>query len=63
MHRCFFTTKQTGSEDLKHKETKFNYAKMDYYDILDIGVNASEIEIKKAYLKAAKKYHPDVYKS
>jgi curved DNA-binding protein len=36
---------------------------MDYYDILDIGVNASEIEIKKAYLKAAKKYHPDVYKS
>lgn len=36
---------------------------MDYYDILDIGVNASEVEIKKAYLRAAKKYHPDVYKS
>ena len=64
--RSFSTTKQTVSQDTKQseqKETKFNYARMDYYDILDIEVNASEIEIKKAYLRAAKKYHPDVYKS
>lgn len=36
---------------------------MDYYDILEVEADASDIEIKKAYLKMAKKYHPDVYKS
>lgn len=36
---------------------------MDYYDILEVDTDASDIEIKKAYLKMAKKYHPDVYQS
>jgi len=36
---------------------------MDYYDLLEIDKDASDINIKKAYLKMAKKYHPDVYKS
>lgn len=33
--------------------------KRDYYDILGIHKNAEEAEIKKAYRKLAKKYHPD----
>jgi DnaJ-class molecular chaperone len=38
--------------------TKAN-PKKDYYDILDVDEDASQEEIKKAYKKLAKKYHPD----
>ncbi|MGN6646731.1 MAG: DnaJ C-terminal domain-containing protein [Cytophaga sp.] len=33
---------------------------MDYYKILGIDKNATEADIKKAYRKMARKYHPDV---
>jgi curved DNA-binding protein len=33
---------------------------IDYYTILEVAKNATDVEIKKAYRKLARKYHPDL---
>ncbi len=35
-------------------------SKRDYYEVLEIGREATDTDIKKAYRKLAKQYHPDV---
>lgn len=39
-----------------------NLAKRDYYEVLGVDRNATEDELKRAYRKLARQYHPDVNK-
>jgi len=43
----------------RYKDNIEKLKKMNIYEILEINSNASKFEIKKAYLKKIKTYHPD----
>ena len=61
-----FTTKQHQKQESNKESDKpekpFDYTSMDFYQILEVNPTANEVELKKSFLKLAKKYHPDVYK-
>lgn len=45
------------------RKEEVRLAAKNYYEALEVGSQASKQEIKKAYQKLAKKWHPDVNKS
>ncbi len=51
---------KVNEQDSKTDTTKKNLVVKDYYKVLGVERTASSVEIRKAYLKLIRKYHPDL---
>lgn len=59
------TNKSIGSRNKDRPASARTFSsssKRDFYEVLSVGKGADKAEIKKAYFKLAKKYHPDTNK-
>ena len=55
-------TTTTNNNTSARRWLSSNASKRDFYDILGVGKSSDKGEIKKAYFKLAKQYHPDTNK-
>lgn len=46
----------------KTNENWYNNSMKNFYEVLQVKSNATQMQIKKAYISLITKYHPDVYK-
>ncbi|CAG0882624.1 unnamed protein product [Cyprideis torosa] len=61
--RSLFTSSWTYHEHARRLQSSFNRSDPNYYETLGIERKASSSEIKNAYYKLVKKFHPDYNKS
>lgn len=54
----FVQWSEIEEEEEEKEESEYIH---NYYDLLGVSIKADSKEIKKAYMKLAKEYHPDVY--
>jgi len=58
-----FRAQPHQNHHIRHFAASSNSQKRDYYDILGIGRDAKDTEVKKAFYGLAKKWHPDANKA
>lgn len=60
---CSATNGGKQSQEYSNRQTKYKFMKegqQDYYQVLGVPVGATPQDIRKAYRKLQKKYHPDI---
>ena len=60
---CRFLTRTTGNYRGLHHKARFAFStNKNYYEVLGLSQNADQKQIKSAFYKLAKQYHPDINK-